>query len=56
MQPWVGIARALAYDPAVLLMDEPFAALDALTPPRRHGSPEVWRETRKTEVYVTGKR
>jgi NitT/TauT family transport system ATP-binding protein len=50
----VGIARALAVDPHVLLLDEPFSALDPQTTAQLHDDLiDVWRRTKKTIVLVS---
>ncbi|HZN29721.1 MAG TPA: ABC transporter ATP-binding protein [Xanthobacteraceae bacterium] len=54
MKQRVALARVLAPDPQVLLMDEPFAALDAMTRDQLYGDIQrIWSESGKTIVFVT---
>lgn len=54
MQQRVAIARAFVFDPTILLMDEPFSALDELTREvQRHELLKVWQSNQKTVLFVT---
>jgi NitT/TauT family transport system ATP-binding protein len=54
MQQRVALVRALIHNPAILLMDEPFGALDALTREAMNVELQrIWMESRKTVVFIT---
>jgi NitT/TauT family transport system ATP-binding protein len=54
MQQRVAIARAFVFDPSILVMDEPFSALDELTrEQQRHELLAMWQSNRKTVLFVT---
>jgi NitT/TauT family transport system ATP-binding protein len=54
MQHRAAIVRALVHDPQLLIMDEPFAALDALTREQMAGELQrIWMESGKTVVFIT---
>ncbi len=54
MRQRVAICRALVYDPALLLMDEPFSALDAITRDEMNQVlMDMWQQFRKTGLFVT---
>ena len=54
MQQRAGIVRALVQEPSILLMDEPFGALDAMTREQMNVDVQrIWQESRKTVVFVT---
>lgn len=54
MRQRVALARSLAPNPKILLMDEPFSALDAMTRERLYGDiQDIWHKRRKTIIFVT---
>ena len=54
MQQRVSIARALSFEPRILMMDEPFGALDEITRDRLNEQlQQLWQKERRTVVFVT---
>lgn len=53
MQQRVSLCRALVTDPPILLMDEPFGALDAMTRELDMELLKIWEQKRKTVIFVT---